>query len=65
MHGLGTKDKLLVSRIIRFHWNRYEMENIKGAYQAKMGIPLAQRVHGETSRDQRRMLLACLGEPWQ
>jgi annexin A7/11 len=65
MRGLGTKDKLLVSRVVRFHWNRYELENIKGAYRAKMGgTTLAQRIHGETSRDQRRLLLACIGEPY-
>ena len=64
MRGMGTKDKLLVSRIVRFHWSQYDMDNIKGAYMSSMGVPLAQRVHGETSRDLRKMLLACLREPW-
>jgi annexin A7/11 len=62
MRGLGTKDKLLMSRIVRHHWNRADLENIKGAYLAKHGLSLVQRIHGETSRDQRRLLLAVLGD---
>lgn len=64
MTGLGTNNKLLVSRVVRYHWNQDEVNNIKGAYQNLMGIRLANRIINETSRDQRRLLLACLAEVW-
>lgn len=62
MAGLGTKDQLLVARVVRYHWNRTEMDNIKGAYQQRYRQSLASRIKGETSGDYEKLMLACIGE---
>ncbi|KAL6694897.1 Annexin [Trichoderma pleuroticola] len=62
MAGLGTKDHLLISRTIRFHWDRNELANVKGAYQHRYKKPLATRIRGETSGDYQKLLVACVGE---
>ncbi|KAH6961213.1 hypothetical protein HG530_005001 [Fusarium avenaceum] len=64
MAGMGTKDHLLVSRTIRFHWDRNALNNIKGAYQHRYGKSLGKRISGETSGDYRKTLLAAIGEPF-
>ena len=33
MKGMGTEDRLLVNRVIRVHWDRNHMMQVKGAYQ--------------------------------
>lgn len=35
MAGMGTADNLLINRVIRVHWDRNHMQNVKGAYQHK------------------------------
>ncbi len=62
MAGMGTKDQLLVARVVRFHWDRNEMSQIKGAYQQKYRQSLAKRIKGETSGDYERLMVACVGE---
>lgn len=62
MAGLGTKDHLLISRTIRFHWDRNELANVKGAYQHRYKKPLATRIRGETSGDYQKLMVACVGE---
>ncbi|OTA04943.1 Calpactin I heavy chain, calcium ion binding [Trichoderma parareesei] len=62
MAGLGTKDHLLVSRVIRFHWDRNELANIKGAYQQRYRKSLASRIRSETSGDYQMLMVACVGE---
>jgi annexin A7/11 len=62
MAGAGTKDNLLVGRVVRFHWDRAGVANIKGAYQQRYRKNLASRIKGETSGDYERMLLGCIGE---
>lgn len=62
MAGAGTKDQLLVSRVIRYHWDRNELANIKGAYQQRFRRSLASRIKGETSGDYERLMVACVGE---
>ncbi|KAH9893704.1 hypothetical protein F4778DRAFT_292167 [Xylariomycetidae sp. FL2044] len=62
MAGMGTKDHLLVSRVVRYHWDRQAMDNIKGAYQQRYKKSLASRIKGETSGDYERLMLACIGE---
>jgi annexin A7/11 len=62
MAGMGTKDRLLVSRVVRYHWDRNELQNIKAAYQQRYRRSLASRIKGETSGDYQRTLLACIGE---
>ncbi|KAH8896063.1 Annexin [Thozetella sp. PMI_491] len=63
MAGAGTKDHLLVSRVVRFHWDRNNMANVRGAYEKRYGTKLARRIKGETSGDYETLLLGCIGEP--
>ncbi|KAJ2981633.1 hypothetical protein NUW58_g6641 [Xylaria curta] len=60
MAGLGTKDQLLVARVVRYHWDRQTMENIKGAYQQRYRTSLASRIKGETSGDYGKLMVACV-----
>lgn len=62
MAGMGTKDHLLVNRVVRVHWDRNHMQNVKGAYQHRFHKGLGHRIKGETSGDYERLMLACLGE---
>ncbi|GAW18155.1 hypothetical protein ANO14919_076290 [Xylariales sp. No.14919] len=62
MAGMGTKDQLLVSRVVRYHWDRHALENIKGAYKQRYRKSLASRIRGETSGDYERLMVACVGE---
>ncbi|KAJ4300173.1 hypothetical protein N0V88_002842 [Collariella sp. IMI 366227] len=62
MAGAGTKDYLLVSRVVRYHWDRQHMANVRGAYENKYRRNLASRIKGETSGDYERLMLACIGE---
>ncbi|KAM0271920.1 hypothetical protein ACHAQH_008900 [Verticillium albo-atrum] len=62
MAGMGTKDHLLVSRVVRFHWDQGTLANVKGAYQKRYGKSLAKRIDGETSGDYKKLMLACVGE---
>ncbi|SPQ20118.1 45566f9d-8658-4098-a060-2e1ffde5d4dc [Thermothielavioides terrestris] len=63
MSGAGTKDYLLVSRVVRFHWDRNNMANVRAAYEKRYRRNLASRIRGETSGDYERLMLACIGEP--
>ncbi|KAI1143541.1 Annexin [Hypoxylon sp. FL0543] len=63
MAGMGTKDHLLVSRVVRYHWDKQTMANVKGAYQQRYRRSLASRIKGETSGDYQRLMLGCIGEP--
>ncbi|CAG8950709.1 hypothetical protein HYFRA_00002919 [Hymenoscyphus fraxineus] len=60
MAGMGTKDALLTNRVIRMHWDRNHMQNVKGAYQHKFRRTLKSRIMGETSGDYERLLVACI-----
>lgn len=62
MAGAGTKDRLLVNRVVRIHWDRNHMEQVKGAYQHRFHRSLTSRIRGETSGDYEHLLCACLGE---
>jgi len=62
MAGMGTKDLLLVSRVVRSHWDRSNMANVRGAYEKRYHRNLASRIKGETSGDYERLMLACIGE---
>ncbi|KAI1751008.1 hypothetical protein F4782DRAFT_507722 [Xylaria castorea] len=61
MAGIGTKDQLLVARVVRYHWDRQSLENIKGAYQQRYRKSLASRINGETSGDYGKLMVACFG----
>jgi annexin A7/11 len=60
MKGMGTKDERLVVRVVRVHWDRQHLENVKRAYQSKYKQDLVKRVKGETSGDYQRLLVAML-----
>ena len=62
MAGMGTKDHLLVNRVVRIHWDKNHMQQVKGAYQQKYRQSLTHRIKGETSGDYERLMIACLGE---
>jgi annexin A7/11 len=60
MRGRGTKDSLLIERVVRLHWNRPHMEQVKKAYRHLYGKELRARVAEETSGSYEKMLLAIL-----
>jgi len=62
MAGPGTKDVLLVQRVIRVHWDRMHMDQVKKAYNHRFKRDLIQRVKGEIHFDKHYegLLVACL-----
>jgi annexin A7/11 len=62
MAGVGTKDHLLTHRVVRVHWDKNHMQQVKGAFQHKYRTSLTSRIKGETSGDYEKLLVACLGE---
>ena len=62
MAGMGTKDQLLVNRVIRYHWDKNHMYQVRAAYKQRYGKDFGHRIRGETSGDYERLMLACIGE---
>jgi annexin A7/11 len=62
MAGAGTKDALLTQRVVRVHWDRAHLQQVKAAYQHKFRRSLTSRIKSETSGDHERFLVACCGE---
>lgn len=64
MKGMGTKDDLLVQRLVRIHWNRQHVAQVKNAYRAdNRRKELSDRIRGEigiTSMNYRRLMLALI-----
>jgi len=60
MKGMGTKDDLLVNRVVRAHWDRAHLEQVKGAYRHKYKRELRERIKGDTRGDYERLLLAMI-----
>ena len=60
MSGAGTKDELLVNRVVRLHWNPAHVQQVKGAYKVKYGKELIGRIQGETSGHYERCLVSML-----
>lgn len=60
MRGPGTRDSLLVNRVIRIHWNRDHMDQVKRAYMFRYKQDLIARIQKETSKYERKLLTACL-----
>jgi len=60
MSGVGTKDDLLIVRVVKVHWNRAHVEQVKGAYKVRFRQDLIGRIKGETSGDYERCLVAML-----
>ena len=60
MKGMGTKDEKLVTRVVRVHWNRQHLDQVKRAYHHKYQKSLLDRVRGETSGDYQKLMLGLL-----
>ncbi|OKL62626.1 hypothetical protein UA08_01249 [Talaromyces atroroseus] len=60
MSGPGTKDFKLVTRIVRLHWNKAHLDQVKRAYHHHYKRDLRDRVRGETSGDYEKLMLALL-----
>ncbi|KAI9815453.1 MAG: hypothetical protein M1827_002587 [Pycnora praestabilis] len=60
MKGPGTKDDLLVNRVVRYHWDRNHMQQVGRAFHHKYKKDLGARIRGDTSGDQEKLLLACI-----
>lgn len=60
VRGAGTKDERLVIRVVRVHWNRAHLDQVKRAYKQKYKTDLVARVRGETSGDYQRLMVALL-----
>ena len=60
MAGMGTKDEMLVARIVKLHWNPAHLQQVKGAYKVRYKQDLVSRVRAETSGDYERCLVAML-----
>ncbi|QIW94776.1 hypothetical protein AMS68_000294 [Peltaster fructicola] len=61
MKGMGTKESMLIRRIVMIHWDRNRMHQAKGAYHHYYKQELVHRVRGETSGDYGRFLEALVG----
>lgn len=62
MAGPGTKDLLLVQRVVRAHWDRAHLDQVKRAYAHRFKRDLIQRVKGEIHFDKHYegLMVACL-----
>jgi len=60
MAGLGTKDELLVQRVVRCHWDRNFMNAVSAAYKQVYKKDLVKRIEGETRGDYERLMVACV-----
>ncbi|KAF2014663.1 Annexin [Aaosphaeria arxii CBS 175.79] len=60
MAGMGTKDELLVQRIIRAHWNRDHIRQVGIEYQKLYKRDLISRLKGEIRGDYLRLMTACV-----
>ncbi|KAF2681788.1 Annexin [Lentithecium fluviatile CBS 122367] len=60
MSGLGTKDDLLVQRVVRCHWDQGFMRQVSDAYKRKYGKSLVKRIEGETRGDYEKLMVACV-----
>ncbi|KAJ7738760.1 hypothetical protein B0H16DRAFT_89889 [Mycena metata] len=63
MAGLGTKDAMLVMRVLRAHWARWRMDQIAAAYLRIHEKTLTRRVQGETSGAFEDLLIALIKGP--
>ncbi|KAJ7664118.1 hypothetical protein B0H17DRAFT_1092339 [Mycena rosella] len=63
MAGMGTKDSLLLMRVLRAHWSRPRMDSISKAYLHMYEKKLEKRIKGETSGAFEDLLLALIEGP--
>ena len=60
MAGFGTKDELLVERVVGMHWDRNHMQQVRGAFRHRFKRDLVERVRGETSGWYEKCLVAMI-----
>jgi annexin A7/11 len=60
MAGLGTKDEILVQRVVRCHWDRNFMNAVSNAYKQVYKKDLVKRIEGETRGDYEKLMVACV-----
>jgi len=58
MKGLGTKDELLVNRVVRAFWDKSHLQQVKGAYKHFHKTELTKRIKGETRGDYEKLMVA-------
>lgn len=58
MKGPGTKDEMLVCRVVAIHWDRSHVHQVRGAYRKRYGKELVSRIKGETSGNYEKVLVA-------
>jgi annexin A7/11 len=58
MAGLGTKDQLLIQRLVRIHWDQRHMQQVRAEFQRLYKRDLVKRIKGETSGDYEKILVA-------
>lgn len=60
MAGLGTKDELLVQRVVRCHWDRQFMNAVSTEFKKVYKRDLVGRIEGETRGDYEKLMVACV-----
>jgi annexin A7/11 len=60
MAGLGTKDNLLVQRVVRCHWNQQFMSAVSAEFKRVVKKDLVKRIEGETRGDYEKLMVACV-----
>jgi annexin A7/11 len=60
MAGLGTKDNLLVQRVVRCHWNQQFMNAVSAEFKRVVKKDLVKRIEGETRGDYEKLMVACV-----
>jgi len=55
--GMGTKDTLLIYRVVRMHWDHDRMDQCRRAYRALYNDDLIRVIRSETSGDHERLLV--------
>ncbi|KAH7091626.1 hypothetical protein FB567DRAFT_589505 [Paraphoma chrysanthemicola] len=60
MAGMGTKDNLLVQRVVRCHWNAQFMAAVSNEFKRVYKKDLVKRIEGETRGDYEKLMVACV-----
>ncbi|KAL2375726.1 hypothetical protein RJZ90_007914, partial [Blastomyces dermatitidis] len=60
MKGMGTRDSLLIARVVKLHWQRGRVGEVKAAYRRRFDKSLVDVVEKETSGDYEKVLVALL-----
>jgi len=58
MKGIGTKDTLLIQRLVRAHWDQRHLAQVRTEFLKIRKEGLVKRIDGETSGDYRKLLIA-------